>query len=453
MTTGSIIKPGPSYRTYSISYPLGGAESTTELGIKQIGANFKKTWTGGDLPPAKRTYTTLTYWLPAFTYVKLLNSRKGTFRVKRVRVGPKKHSVRMYDDKKRRSSKPDHAYSMNLDKTESGPFSSTSYSLDGSVFPAVRGRVHARTYGDTMSTYGDGFAISQRWGGNDDIALVSKLRTRIAGTSFNMGVFLGEGRKSLKLIEDSAITILTAYRAVRRGDLAGAAYSLGVTNRSVMQKKSNKTISANEVSARWLELQYGWAPLVQDAYEGAGYLATRLNSPFVQSYRVRHKINALITRSGNKWSSSSAEAYTSAQLIARIEEISEVQLVGLLDPASLVWELLPYSFVFDWFLPIGNYLQARSLNSALTGRYVTTKVVRSQTSYSGLSPTPSGSTLYPYSQDWSGISGRSVRIAMSRTLSTSLSVPYPSFKKLSDVPSWKRAANAVALITQAVIRR
>jgi hypothetical protein len=30
---------------------------------------------------------------------------------------------------------------------------------------------------------------------------------------------------------------------------------------------------------------------------------------------------------------------------------------GLLNPAAVAWELLPFSFVVDWFLPVGRYLE------------------------------------------------------------------------------------------------
>lgn len=38
---------------------------------------------------------------------------------------------------------------------------------------------------------------------------------------------------------------------------------------------------------------------------------------------------------------------------------------GLANPAAILWELMPYSFVIDWSLPIGNYLQAASSTRGL----------------------------------------------------------------------------------------
>lgn len=39
---------------------------------------------------------------------------------------------------------------------------------------------------------------------------------------------------------------------------------------------------------------------------------------------------------------------------------------GLLNPLEVIWELVPFSFVADWFLPIGDYLSALDASSRFT---------------------------------------------------------------------------------------
>ena len=32
--------------------------------------------------------------------------------------------------------------------------------------------------------------------------------------------------------------------------------------------------------------------------------------------------------------------------------------LGLVNPASVAWELIPFSFLVDWFLPVGKFLES-----------------------------------------------------------------------------------------------
>jgi hypothetical protein len=40
--------------------------------------------------------------------------------------------------------------------------------------------------------------------------------------------------------------------------------------------------------------------------------------------------------------------------------ISNLDTAGVINPLSIAWELSPYSFVVDWFIPVGNVLSALS---------------------------------------------------------------------------------------------
>lgn len=274
------------------------------------------------------------------------------------------------------------------------------------------------------------------WTANDDIAILGKLRERIVGTDFNLGVFLAESGEAISMIANAASRIDSAYRAARKGNFAKAARKLvdGTERQDLRKRKAT--------ASNWLELQYGWLPLVNDAYEGATFLASALNAPLQQRYTVRRRRGTkMATGSPSNEVFVESWGYVQQQIIAILREKDVVALSGLLDPASIVWERLPYSFVVDWFIPIGNYLAARSLTKAITGTFITTTTTVRWAR--GVKATPSA-----YYRVEDAESYRYKTITVNRTISTTLKVPLPTIKPLSQVASWKHCANAVALLLQ-----
>jgi hypothetical protein len=287
------------------------------------------------------------------------------------------------------------------------------------------------------------------WTANDTLATVGKLRTAVAGSDFNAGVALGEGREALAMIANSAIRIRTALSMVRRLRFDLAAEALLTTpgpkyGRYHLNSWGGKG-SSKIMSAGWLELQYGWLPLVQDAKAGAEFLAKVLEFPLMQTYKVRRtKRMNLSIQDGWPQKDIATLGYTRYQILARLTEVDSIQLSGLSDPLSVAWELVPYSFVADWFIPIGSYLAARGLAQALTGTFVETKTTYTEASYSrnDYQTPPYMQTFTPGARTWSRT------ISMERVVGTSLTVPVPSWKPLSSVASWQHCANAVALLVQ-----
>jgi hypothetical protein len=127
------------------------------------------------------------------------------------------------------------------------------------------------------------------------------------------------------------------------------------------------------------------------------------------------------------------------------EPLSTSRALGLLDPLTVVWEIIPYSFVVDWFLPIGSYLENLAVFPFLEGRFLTTDVYR----YSGfdikpikfVNPPAVVTILEPRPRQ------SYKRTVMTRTVSTSLSVPRPAFDNSG--LHGRRVYNAIALAFQA----
>jgi hypothetical protein len=284
------------------------------------------------------------------------------------------------------------------------------------------------------------------WSANDQLVLVNRLRAKMQGSNFDPSVFLAESGESLRMIAQAAQRIDSFYRYAKKGRFADASRAIfkGTRTRQGRAYKNVRSYDEVDVANFQLEVAYGWKPLLSDAFEGAQFLAHNLELPQKTSFRVTFKRRfELVTAAPDLWAFTGQDAFVFGQLIARVGEdfaFSTFQLSGLDDPASMAWERLPFSFVADWFIPIGNYLSARAFANRVSGTFITTTGFRY--SVAGFR-----SLVKPiYSDPLAPSTARA--IVLNRAVSSSLAVPLPTTRSLLSVPSYQRAANAVSLLVQ-----
>jgi len=277
------------------------------------------------------------------------------------------------------------------------------------------------------------------WTASDDYKLVEKLKTKIIGSDFNLGVFAAEFSEAAHMIFNAANRLQLALKAASKGRWREALRHLRPPN-SASKDVNHFYTKGRTTSQNWLELQYGWLPLISDLQSGAEMLAHMTSMPYQQKVvaRLRKGRDGPMTSQSPSNTRANGTSIRRKQIVAYLREVDVPQLIGLTDYASIVWERLPYSFVADWAIPIGNFLAARGVASALKGTFVTT-----ESSYG-----------FVTSLEYIGTGGRMLEtgpynqkeIHVRRTVSSSLQVPMPTVKPLKDVLSWRRAANAVALL-------
>jgi hypothetical protein len=167
--------------------------------------------------------------------------------------------------------------------------------------------------------------------------------------------------------------------ATRAADLFGALLSVkkAAANGLKGWLKSSLSYSVKHPGKRlpqgYLEFQYGWLPLAKDLYALKDVYNKGLDIPghFVRATRTVKE-----GRSNRKASSSNyfkdctdnGRGTFGTEIVAAIDDASlqKLKMLGLVDPLALGWELVPYSFVVDWAMPIGNVLAARSAQAGLT---------------------------------------------------------------------------------------
>lgn len=415
MTTGSIV-------------------NNTLIGATFAGDAYHRvtrTWSGSDAPafqPPAKQYKTI-----SFPARRLLNGTyQEAFTIKK-RVFADDPPKRVTDKKK-----GEHSYHL-----ESRDIHETclSYKYGGQAFWT--------NY--LLNNYGSEDSVP--FTANDQLALVNKLRSLIAGSDFNAGVSIAEAPKAFALIADSASRIAGALKSLRRGNIFTAANYL--TRGHGKDRQQGLTVpSSKQVADQWLALQYGWKPLVEDAYNCATFLSHNYDYP--RQYRViatryasglkNHYVNQLLSHYPYGLDVRlTRDVSRSRRIRALITDVNVQGLSGLTDPASIAWEILPYSFVADWFIPVGSWLDALRLARNVTATYVTTDrslVTLRDITYEAIS----GYNLSSYTFRSKPGNPLVSRFTFDRTVSTSLDVPLPTVKPIVKAASIEHVRNAVALL-------
>lgn len=204
-----------------------------------------------------------------------------------------------------------------------------------------------------------------------DASLRAKLIDRAKGAEWSVPVFFGEARETVGMVLGAARTLGSAYRNLRRGNILGAFANLGVQGDAAQVRRYNRRYGrdpSGAASNAWLGLTYGWTPLLHDVYNAAETLAETATLEENREMRV-----TAVTRMQDSRITQNVGVASSPQITVRKIRIQKESRrgvwrfkptnwnvagsFGLLNPASVAWELVPLSFVVDWFLPIGRYLE------------------------------------------------------------------------------------------------
>lgn len=213
-------------------------------------------------------------------------------------------------------------------------------------------------------------------------------------STVNYGIMLAEASRTATTVASTAKTLYRALRHVRRGQMTNAAKELGISRRNfkdTFKLKSNRRGFDNEMSRRWLELQYGWMPLIGDIYGviqdfEKGFIREPRISVTKESkvsYEDRNILSRVKSIGFAGYSTTKTEFICKVRLDYTLD-IGAFQTLaqkGVLNPALVAWELVPWSFVGDWFVPISEYLN--TLDAALGLNFkagTVTKMTRQNTS-------------------------------------------------------------------------
>lgn len=292
---------------------------------------------------------------------------------------------------------------------------------------------------------GVGFLLDT-WTADDELRLLDKLATAVRSHEFHAGVFLGTSHQLTKQVVATARGLALTASHLKRFDLPGALRSLARSVSADDRSKAAKRLSSKDIAGAHLALQYGWLPTFADLRNAAVAFESITSPPRRSQVTVARSVTreVEISQSPLNYTCPSIVKRSKRYIYLMEEELSTARSLGLTDPYSVAWELMPWSFVADWFVPIGTYIGALGVIPSLKGEFRCQE--RSSARLAGCVVNHINPPPYDFYAD---ADARGIETRYSRSKSSGLSVPLPRFRGFDQLTNNEaRIKNAVALVRQ-----
>lgn len=199
---------------------------------------------------------------------------------------------------------------------------------------------------------------------------------------FQGGVLAGELRKTIQMVTRPAKTL--------RAAVSSASRRLGETARSLQRSGASRSTARRVLSDTYLEYTFGWQPLLSDVRNGAIALGRVASRDALERQQFRaHGVEEIPTATfvGNNYAvgydaftivyfnrewrqKSTAECIIYGKYQTRLQDTSRARSSAALlaersgftfaDFLPTAWELLPWSFLIDYFTNVGDVIEAFS---------------------------------------------------------------------------------------------
>jgi len=176
---------------------------------------------------------------------------------------------------------------------------------------------------------------------------INSFLVKIKSESVNLSVMMGEYKDTARMFEQSAVRLANMYRSARRGKLTS------------LLKQARK---AADPLDNWMMYRYGISPFLSDAKAINDLLEQGANRPLIKKIRGKRNKTKIVTDVILLGNHRRTVHIGSMQRVAMVEyqasNLRLMQELGLTNPVNTAWELIPFSFVVDWFIGIGDYLSS-----------------------------------------------------------------------------------------------
>jgi len=285
----------------------------------------------------------------------------------------------------------------------------------------------------------------------DHSKALTRARLKIKAQDVDLGVAFAERKRTAMMLGDNAKRMAKAARSLQDGSYRNAARALGIKGDPGRPRGSNWT-------SHWLQLQYGWKPLLSDVYGACSALSKQDRSDWRVTAKASERETSNYSYSSPDGTGPVNDFWTGAAerqrgVFVRLDAIPDNDLLislvslGVTNPLKVAWELVPYSFVVDWAFPVGNWLDSLDALLGYTQCYSSISKYN-ETRWTGKARSKTWTSTKYHKADWTEAK-KSVKF----TRSASSGIPLPTFPRFKDPRSLGHMANGLSLLAQAFTGR
>lgn len=338
-------------------------------------------------------------------------------------------------------------------------------------------------YQDKWTIYGDGYGwgteVSSLPGFPSQLEsqAVNKALLKLKNQKVDLSVAFGERKETAELLTSVAHRLADGFGSLRRKGSAAFARALsdqqafrGAAKAVDNARKARDVGKSYNIDRRtrqqigrygkefindFLQLQYGAKPLMQDSFGALDALNKRERDGKSYVITVKATAKQKSTKSWNKlFGPYSPNVFYPVQdeidhfCLVRLDYylenpfLASLSQLGITNPLATAYELTRFSFVLDWFLPVGDYLSA--WDAAMPYSFKAGSITKSSRVV--------GRSAVPVCNGAGGLGMRVINLQpfacqsynFSRSVLTSS--PLPRIPRFKDPISGVHVANAIALL-------
>lgn len=179
--------------------------------------------------------------------------------------------------------------------------------------------------------------------------------TKCAEKAENM-INVVEAKKSMSMIATRSVQLLKFAKACKSLRFNDARHALNLT------QSKRKVDKAKDPAGLWMEYTFGWTPLIGDIGKSVEILQRDFPGQRIRVLK-RIKFSENADGAGPPYGRDMDISFASG--ISGLLEVTNPNLflanqLGYANPLAVAWDLVPFSFVVDWFLPVNKFLRSFS---------------------------------------------------------------------------------------------